>query len=289
MTPNGMAPDGWSPADWAAGPTLPATDAAAPAAQSLARARALAAAESLAVKAPEALTLVEALLADLKTRAEPAPDAAPGVFDLNGVSVEGVTLLDQILGAGEVTGHVLEPDGCVVAVQESVLTGVWRLHRRGADGDSRMRWIEAGPVPAVVSRARPGRPATSLTPPPPGEGVLAARAILTEIIDRAAGFVPGQPNHIVTLTLLPVNAADLAYLKQTLGPGPVALHVQGYGACDIDATGVDGVWSVRFMNASGTVILETLEVGEVPTSAMAAPEDFADAAIRLAEIRDAYL
>jgi len=289
MTPNGMAPDGWSPTDWAAGPDLPAPDVEAPPAQPVARARALAAAESLAVKAPEALTLVEALLADLKTRAKAAPDAAPGIFDLNGVSFEGVSLLDQILGSGEVTGHVMEPDGCVVAIQESVLTGVWRLHRRGRNGGSRQRWIEAGPVPAVVSRARPGRPAASLTPQPPGEGVLAARAILTEIIDRAAGFLPGQPNHVVTLTLLPVNTADLAYLKQTLGTGAVSLHVQGYGACDIDATGVDGVWSVRFMNASGTVILETLEVGGVPNSAMAAPEDFADSAIRLAEIRDAYL
>jgi hydrogenase-1 operon protein HyaF len=46
---------------------------------------------------------------------------------------------------------------------------------------------------------------------------------------------------------------------------------------------------VRFLNASGTVILDTLEVGGVPAAATAAPEDFEDAADRLAEIRDAYL
>jgi hydrogenase-1 operon protein HyaF len=253
------------------------------------RARALAAAESLVEKAPDALALVEALLTDLRARATRPADTAPGVFDLADIGPAGVTLLDQILGAGEVSGQVREPDGSVVAVQESVLTGVWRLHRRGPDGASRARWIEAGPVPGVVATTRAGRPVADLRPGDAAAGTMAARPILTEIMDRAAAHAPGQPNHVVTLSLLPVNAADLSWLRRTLGDGPVALRVQGYGACDIDATGVDGVWSVRFLNASGTVILDTLEVGGVPAAATAAPEDFEDAADRLAEIRDAYL
>ncbi|MQX37451.1 hydrogenase expression/formation protein [Roseospira navarrensis] len=294
-----IAPPEGPPGDWAAGPALPAPgtpDPAAPGAlsASVARARALAEAEALVSRAPEALALVEALLDDLRMRAVPAPDAPPdplpSVFDLTDIGPDGLTLLDQILGTGEVSGEVREPDGGTVAVQESVLTGVWRLHRRGPDGQSRRRWIEAGPMPRVVAAARGGRAASDLaldeTPP---TGTMAAWPLLSEIVGRAAAHKPGRPNHVVTLSLLPVNAADLACLKATLGPGPVTLRAGGYGTCDMDLSGVDGVWSVRFLNASGTVILDTLEVGGVPAVVAAAPEDFADAATRLAEIRDAYL
>jgi len=289
-----MKDDLLAPEDWAAGPAIPALggdalDAPNAMTEKVNRARALAAAEALVVAAPEALTLIEAMLADLKTRAVAPPGAVPAVFDLAAIGDAGVTLLDQILGAGEVSGHVRDQDGTTVAVQESVLTGVWRLHRRAADGTTLKRWVEIGAVPGVAACARTGRIAASLCLDDAPIGTLAARPILVEIIDRAAAYRPGQPNHVVTLSLLPVTQADLAYLKETLGPGPASLHSRGYGSCDIDATGVDGVWSVRFLNASGTVILDTLEVGGVPAAAMAAPEDFADAAVRLAEIRDAYL
>ncbi|MBB4267112.1 hydrogenase expression/formation protein [Roseospira visakhapatnamensis] len=267
-----------SPSDGAPpAPTL------APAAR---RARALAEAEALAAAAPEALALVDAMIAHLRRRDGTTP---PWVHDMAALSPRGARLLGQILGEGEVSGHVLDAGGGRVVVQESVLTGVWCLLRLDGAGRPRRRWIEIAAVPGVVAAARPGRPAATLTPRPPPAGAITVMPLLAEIADHAARHTPGRPNHVISVSLLPVTRADLAHLGTTLGRGPVMLRVGGHGACVIQAAGVDRVWSVRFLNASDTVILDTLEVGDVPTAACAAPEDFADSAVRLTEIRDAYL
>ncbi|KAA5606280.1 hydrogenase expression/formation protein [Roseospira marina] len=298
-------PVGTDSATWAAGPAVPAVgggpeDADLDIPSPGDRRRALIGAEALVAAAPEALALVDALEITLRARATADPKTPPAIFSLEGVGSAGATLLDQILGHGEVSGLVREADGATVMVQESVLTGVWRLQRRGTDGMCRGRWIEVSAVPdAVVRAAATARPARTVEPEPGSAGLRVAPSLLVEILDRARRYRPdartpdarrsNKPNHVIALTNLPVTAADLACLRETLGPGPVALHSRGYGTCDIDATGVANVWSVRFLNASGVVILDTLEIGGVPDAARAASEDFADAAVRLADIRDAYL
>jgi hydrogenase-1 operon protein HyaF len=45
---------------------------------------------------------------------------------------------------------------------------------------------------------------------------------------------------------------------------------------------------VQFFNATDAIILDTLEIGEVPAAARAAEEDFRDSAERLREIHEAY-
>jgi hydrogenase-1 operon protein HyaF len=54
------------------------------------------------------------------------------------------------------------------------------------------------------------------------------------------------------------------------------------------ATGLRHVWAVQYVNGMGSVILDTLEVGGVPVSVLAAKEDFEDSAERLAEILQAF-
>ena len=54
------------------------------------------------------------------------------------------------------------------------------------------------------------------------------------------------------------------------------------------ATGLRHVWAVQYVNGMGNVILDTLEVGGVPVSVLAAKEDFEDSAERLAEILTAF-
>lgn len=66
------------------------------------------------------------------------------------------------------------------------------------------------------------------------------------------------------------------------------LRSRGYGTCRVLSTGIRNVWSVQFFNAMDTVILDTLEVGGVPTVAIAANEDFEDSAERLQEMIEAY-
>ena len=48
------------------------------------------------------------------------------------------------------------------------------------------------------------------------------------------------------------------------------------------------VWSVQFFNVADAILLDTIEVGDVPTVVIAAEEDFRDAAVRLREIEEAY-
>jgi hydrogenase-1 operon protein HyaF len=77
-------------------------------------------------------------------------------------------------------------------------------------------------------------------------------------------------------------------LQSTLGAGPVSLTSRGYGTCRVVATGALNVWSVQFYNAMDTIILDTLEIVDVPQVAAAAEEDFRDSSDRLREIEEAY-
>ncbi len=54
------------------------------------------------------------------------------------------------------------------------------------------------------------------------------------------------------------------------------------------ATSARNVWSVQFANATDTVALDTLEIGDAPAVVQASDEDFASSAARLREIEEAY-
>ncbi|HNH90452.1 MAG TPA: hydrogenase expression/formation protein, partial [Thiobacillaceae bacterium] len=90
--------------------------------------------------------------------------------------------------------------------------------------------------------------------------------------------------HIINLSLLPFSPEDAAWLDQCLGRGRVTLLSRGYGNCRITATGVARVWWVQYFNSQDALILNTLEITDVPEVARAAAEDLADSAARLADI-----
>ncbi|WP_299444750.1 hydrogenase expression/formation C-terminal domain-containing protein [uncultured Rhodospira sp.] len=252
----------------------------------LSPAAALIEAEALAARAPEALTLIEAMLAALRTQTAETPAQ---VFALDDITPDGLRLLDQVLGRGEIAGRLDGPDGTTVTVQESVLTGVWRLHRQNAAGETVARWIEVAAIPTVVAAYTAPKDAASLECAVPADASPLVMPVLTEIAWHAAHGAPDRPNHVINLTLLPLSPCDREHVRQTLGRGGLGLRGQEYGACEIDATALRRVWTVRYLNASDTVVLDTIEIGGVPAAARAATEDFADSAERLASLRDAYL
>jgi hydrogenase-1 operon protein HyaF len=59
---------------------------------------------------------------------------------------------------------------------------------------------------------------------------------------------------------------------------------RGFGSCRVSSTGVRDVWRVQYFNSMQTMILNTLEVAEIPEVALAAPEDLADSRERLGEL-----
>jgi hydrogenase-1 operon protein HyaF len=73
-----------------------------------------------------------------------------------------------------------------------------------------------------------------------------------------------------------------------LGKGTTSILSRGYGTNRITSTMTDKVWWVQYFNSDDTLILNTLEVCEVPSVACAALEDLADSATRLTEILALY-
>ena len=89
---------------------------------------------------------------------------------------------------------------------------------------------------------------------------------------------------MINLTLFPLTPDDHPVLEQALPVGPVAIMSRGFGNCRITSTLARDVWRVQYFNSMNTLILNTIEVVDVPEVALAAAEDLADSRDRLAEL-----
>jgi len=215
-------------------------------------------------------------------------DAPTNVITLAHLTEAERTLLMDILGEGEVSGIVAMPDRRVVQIQESVFAGLWRVRIEGDDSRPALDYLEIGAVPEIVTRAAQDLTAPEIALSEAPDGAMNVMPVLAEIRERMARHREGQASHVINFTLLPMSSADIAHLSATLGNGPIQLFSRGYGSCRVLATGARNVWSVQFLNAMDTPILDTIEIGDVPAAVCAANEDFQDSAERLGEIIEAY-
>lgn len=197
---------------------------------------------------------------------------------------ENLALVDETLGEGEVAVRVAggDPaDGRAMEIQEATFAGVWRL--RGGAGADRVE-VAAFSRGAVLRAHREGWHIDHGSLAAPLPGIFNAPALLVEIDHKARTRAPGDPPHVINLSLLPHTPEDLAMLAERLGDGATTVLSRGYGNCRIDACALKGAWRVRFYNSTDTLILDTIEVCAVPEVALAAAEDIADSAQRLAEV-----
>jgi hydrogenase-1 operon protein HyaF len=192
-----------------------------------------------------------------------------------------VAEVNELLGHGEVSARVAGTRP--LQIQESAFAGIWRVQALREDGALASDDIEAGPIPDAIrtalGRTGPRREGPELASP----GVMNAPAILHELAAASRDYRPGDEAHVVNLTLLPVTPEDLEYLAAELGGGPVTILSRGYGNCRISATALPHTWWVQYFNSMDQLILNTLEVVEVPVVALAADEDLEDSATRLRE------
>ncbi|MCX7093424.1 MAG: hydrogenase expression/formation protein [Methylobacter sp.] len=197
--------------------------------------------------------------------------------------------VDELLGEGEVS--VICSGAQSTRIQESVLAGVWRLQKLNAGRQIVDDALEVGIIPQQLSLSAFNGTATQIdtrwTELPPG--VMNAPPLLAELNAKIADYRPGGEAHTINLSLLPQTEQDLAFLAQRLGDGTVTILSRGYGNCRITATGTRYVWWVQYFNSEDTLILNTLEVSDVPSVACASPEDIADSCERLEEILKVYL
>ena len=115
-----------------------------------------------------------------------------------------------------------------------------------------------------------------------------ALPILTELESSVATYREAATPHVINLTLLPLSDADVTFLDERLGRGAVDILSRSYGKCQVISTLTPDVWWVRYYNSMGTLILNTLEVIDVPQVVCAAPEDIRDSGKRLEDIPAPY-
>lgn len=242
------------------------------------------------VPEPEEAMGLDAAKATLETVLSALRDFRPEQpsvsVDLRHLNSANLSFIDQMLGNGEVSIVA----GADVQIQEAVMAGIWRVRRTGADGRLAADAIEVGHIPASLPElaslgTQAAVPGTTAEPP---AGVQGAPALLSEINDNLRNGSREAGAYTINLSLLPHTEEDLAYLSARLGQGSVIVLSRGYGNCRVSSTGTRHVWWVRSYNSQDALILNTLEVTDMPEVACAAIEDIEDSAERLDEILEIY-
>ena len=205
-------------------------------------------------------------------------------LSLRGMVPSARQVLNESLGEGEVSAVVQGRGRPTWRVQETAFAGVWRLQRDDGLGDVSEDLLESDGIPAVVTAAVAGLGHGSLDRAVLPPGVMNAPALLAELRHHAPRYRSGAPAHVLNLSLLPMAPADHEALDAALGQGPVSILSRGFGNCRIESTCVENAWRVRYFNSMNTVILDTIELVDLPEAARAGPEDREESAERLREL-----
>jgi hydrogenase-1 operon protein HyaF len=210
------------------------------------------------------------------------------VLDLTHLDEKNRQFINEAFGDGEVS--VLYHGSVKIDVQESVLAGLWRVHYRANNGDLIRDTIEIGEIPDIVQHAVFTQAKTELAfdEKQLPQGLMNATSLIAELNDKVAQWQPGKREHVINLSLLPHTPEDIVFLGELLGSGPVVILSRGYGNCRITSTTIQNVWWVQYYNSQDSIILNTIEVSDIPKVACASAEDIADSAQRMGEILDIY-
>lgn len=210
----------------------------------------------------------------------------PIAANLNALTTRSRDLVNQMLGEGEVSVNF---DGRYRArTQESVLAGVWRTLYFDAEDRVCFDVLEVAASPHTVrSQSGIGHDVDTSA-----DSVLEAQqnalSILVELDAHVRSYSADGAPHSINLTLLPLTDDELAFLEFRLGHGPVEVLSRAYGKCQVTSTDTKHVWWVRYFNSMNTMILNSIEVVDVPAVVAAAPEDIHDSRLRLEEILAPY-
>jgi hydrogenase-1 operon protein HyaF len=212
--------------------------------------------------------------------------ASPQLANLTALDSENRELVNQILGEGEVA--ICYDDVVKARTQESILAGVWRTLYVDAADQVIADILEVADAPHVVRQPLASANSIDVGSNETSADVMNALPILVELQSHCEAYAATGAAHVINLTLLPLSDADLVFLDEQLGRGAVDTLSRAYGKCQVISTKVPNVWWVRFYNSMGTLILNTLEVVDVPAVICAAPEDLQDSAERLQGLLTPY-
>lgn len=233
---------------------------------------------------PEAVGQAARLLGIFLEAAGQVGFAGGAKIDLLGLSPEVREVINQSMGYGEVSAFTTAPEHW--RVQETAFAGIWRVLKVADDGAMQVDRLETGAIPDVLTDTMRRTATAELPAPDYPAGCMNAQALAEEIRMQAAAYRPGQAAHVINLTLLPVSDADLDTLYGWLGHREVSILSRGYGNCRITSTRLKNVWWVQYFNSMDALILNSIEIVDMPDVALAADEDFDDSIERLREYLD---
>jgi hydrogenase-1 operon protein HyaF len=216
------------------------------------------------------------------------PQAQYPQLSLSHLSPGSLYLVNQLLGVGEVS--VAVAGNVRTEIQEAVMAGLWRVRTFNDANIMISDALEVGAIPSAVTQVTfaSANDVVDDNPADLPQGTINAPSMLVELKERGQEYQKGDQALVVNLSLLPLSEQDVMVLGERLGVGPVTILSRGYGNCRIGSTNCKNIWWIKYYNSEDALILNTIDVVEVPEVAMAAPEDIADSAIRLAEIVDIY-
>lgn len=203
-------------------------------------------------------------------------------LELLGLPPDTLRVLNETLGEGEVAAIV--DAGHEVRIQETVFSGIWREQHFHATGALLHDVLLAAPIPPVVTALAQHRAATTLRALDLPVGAMNVPALVNELQEAMNRSSPATPAHVINLTLLPLSPEDAAHLDRVLEGGAVVILSRGFGNCRISSTAARNVWRVQYFNNMQTLILNTIEVVEMPEVAIAAREDMIETRDRLADL-----
>jgi hydrogenase-1 operon protein HyaF len=236
----------------------------------------------------EGLDVAKNMLAELFYGIKGYTAGEPAIaFDISTMDAANIDLVNQVLNEGEVS--VIYEGDASIHIQESVLTGIWRVRSINEEGLVVSDVIEVADIPSIVCEktfAESTPLIADLQNLP--EGVLNSPPLIIEIAEKIEEWQPGDENYVINLTLLPLSTEDLNFMGHCLGVGPITILSRGYGNCRIGSTAKKNVWWIKYYNSEDVLILNTIEVIDFPGVALAAPEDLIDSAERLKEILEVY-
>ncbi|MDR1350863.1 MAG: hydrogenase expression/formation protein [Zoogloeaceae bacterium] len=235
---------------------------------------------------PALLANVIRRLRDLQARmaATDFAEATRVTEDLRRWSAAERALVGDLLGFGEVSAYVAPINAPTHwRVQETAFAGLWRVLALDAAEVVAEDFLQAGAIPPLLNATMQAASRPDLPLPDFSPDIMNAPALAHELLAQSRQHAPDAPAHVINLTLLPVNVADLETLHHWLGHREVSILSRGYGNCRITSTRLLNVWWAQYFNSMDTLILNTLEVTPMPEAALAAREDYADTLTRLAE------
>lgn len=230
---------------------------------------------------PDVAALLRRLQAALVAAGRGEGPAEP--VDLQALAEETRSLLLRILGEGTVEANLLAPPAA--RIRETLYSGLWLVRTLDESGSVSAERIEIGPFPVTLANAAhalAGRPPADL-PVGAGPGAI---AVHNDVRNRLRAWRPDRGAQVINISLLPLKAPDRICLEGAYGGGDIHVGIGGQVRCNVDGTGVFGLWRVRFLDPFGKAILDNLEIAEIPQIIAATADDMGYAADRMVGVID---